>query len=94
MKRGYSLAKGEGEAWLFRGLGEVHVPHCEIAHREDIVRDKSLHRTRTIMDLKGSSIGLVGLGGIRIILLVEEARNRCALAAGNPKVTRSKRNKC
>ena len=88
-KRGYSLAKGEGETWLLGGFSEIHALHREIAHAEDIVGNKALHGTGTIVDLNTSSVGIVGRRGAGIVLRVEEARNRRALGAGDPKVARS-----
>ena len=92
-KRGYSLAKGEGETWFLGGLGEVHALHREIAHTEVIVGDEALHGTRAVVNLNTSSVGLVGRRGTGIVFRVEEARDGRALGAGNPKVARSETEK-
>ena len=92
-KRGDLLAKGKGKTWLLGSFGEVHTSHGEVTHAEIIVRDVALHGTGTIVDLKVSSVGLVGGRGTGIVFGVEEARDGRALGAGNPEVTRSKRDK-
>lgn len=54
-----SLAKGKGESGLLGGLGEILSTNAEVADFECVLRDESLHRTRTILNGEIGTIGLV-----------------------------------
>lgn len=79
-------AEGEGQSWLFGGLGEVLTLDGEITDREVVVGDEALHGARAVVDLEARSIRLVGLGCGRIVLGVQVAGDATALLGWDPEV--------
>jgi len=73
----------EGETGLLSGFSEELVGDDKVTHLDGILRDETRERTRTVTDLKVSSIGDVGGRLRRLVLLVEAER---ALGRRNPEV--------
>ena len=83
------LSEGESKPRLLRSFAEFKPGDLNVTDCEFIVGDKPFHRTGTIMDLKGGAILLVTRRGGRIILVMKETSNGCALFARNPQVART-----
>ncbi|KAI3486309.1 hypothetical protein L1887_50203 [Cichorium endivia] len=80
------LAKGERQAGLAGGLGEVLALDGEVADLEHVVRDNALHGARAVLDLELGAVLLVARRGGAVVLLVEEAGDGGALGGGHPEV--------
>ena len=82
------LAKSKGKTRLFGSLRKVLIGDSEVTDAKSVLGDVAFHGATAVLYGELGSIGLVSGGGTRLILCVKEARNRCALGAGNPKVAR------
>lgn len=82
------LAESKGETRLFGGLCKVLVTNRKIADAEDVLGNVALHGASAVLYGEVGAIGLVGGGSTGLILGMKEARDRCALGAGNPEVAR------
>jgi hypothetical protein len=84
----YVLAEGKCETGLFGGLCKVLVTDREITDAEDVLGNVALHGASAILYGEVGAIGLVGGGSTGLMLGLNEARNICALGAGDPEVAR------
>jgi hypothetical protein len=84
-----SLSECECKSGLLSSLGEVLSLDDQVANAEHILRDESLHGTRTVLDRELGAVCLVSGRGLRVVLGVKEAGNRCALHTRNPEVARA-----
>jgi hypothetical protein len=66
------------------GLSKQLILDGDIPNGDIILRNEPAQAAGAITDLKGGSIGLIGLRAGRIILVVEVASDRSALRGRNP----------
>ena len=58
----------------------------DVTDGQGVLRNKTLHGSRAILDRELCAIRLVGRGSARVILGVKEARNGSALGTRDPEV--------
>lgn len=78
--------KGEGQARLVGGLGEVLILDGNVANRYSVAGNEALKTTRAVLDRKRTAVLLVCRGRGRVILVVQVASNRAARRGRNPQV--------
>lgn len=86
--RTHLLHECEGKSRLFHGFREILVFNNDVADNECILRNKSLHTTRAVMDLKSCAVLLVCRRRQGVILRMEKASNGRATGTRHPKIAR------
>jgi hypothetical protein len=82
----YLLAESEGKAGLLGGLSEDLILDGQVTDGEGVLGNKALEGAGSIADGELGSVGLVRRRRSRVVLGVQEASNRRALAGRNPEV--------
>ena len=61
------LSESKREAWFFGGLSKVLAFNGQVANLKNIVRDKTLHRTRSILNREFRTIRLITRGRAGVV---------------------------
>lgn len=80
------LAERECESWLLSSLSKILSLDGQVTNGHNVLRDKSFHGSRPILDLERCTVGLVSRRGTRFVLGMKETGDRGALGTRNPKV--------
>lgn len=79
-------AEGKGQTRLASSLGEVLLLDLQVADLQGVLRHEAAQAARAVADLELGTVLLVGARRGRVILAVEEARDRGALGRRDPQV--------
>lgn len=82
----HALSKSEGKARLLGCLSKQDLLDSKVTNRHIVPRNNTGQRSGAICDLKGRTIRFIGARGTVVVFGMEEASNRRAVFARDPKI--------